>query len=86
MNLFLRTSLGIASAATLSGCGSLGLKDTFANDAVCSVDHTQAYVNSMYGPVGIASKLKDSNTLSICGPVILAPAVSAALAASGVKP
>ncbi len=48
----------------LSGCASL---DFLENRVSCSVDGKQAYVNSMYGPVGVTSKVAKADAAVICG-------------------
>lgn len=61
MRLFLAT----LAIAVLSGCANL--KGTFENRATCTVAKDKALVVSMYGPIGIASKLSDADTSVICG-------------------
>ncbi len=54
----------IACAAMLSGCASLeGLLD---NRVSCTLDGKQALYSSMYGPIGVTSKVSDSDSGVIC--------------------
>jgi hypothetical protein len=57
----------LVMAALLSGCGSL--KGQFENRAVCTVAKDQALTVSMYGPIGIASKLAEQDAAVLCGQV-----------------
>lgn len=47
----------------LAGCSSLELLE---NRVSCSMDRKQAYVNSMYGPVGVTSKVAPADSEVIC--------------------
>lgn len=50
---------------TLQGCAST---DFFANRVSCTVSGGTAFVNSMYGPLGITSKIAASDATVICTP------------------
>lgn len=54
----------IAVVFLLSGCSSL--KGTFENRAACTVDGKQMLVASMYGPIGIASKISPDDAAVVC--------------------
>ena len=51
-------------AGFLSGCASI--LEGLENRAACTSANDQAYVVSMYGPIGIASKISDKDKASIC--------------------
>lgn len=57
----------LASVLALSGCANV--KGMFANRAACTLDGKQMLVASMYGPIGIASKVADEDAKVVCGPV-----------------
>lgn len=48
----------------LSGCANL--KGTFANRAACTVSGQQLLIASMYGPIGIVSKVDEADSAAIC--------------------
>ena len=50
-------------AVLLSGCGSTKWLE---NRAACTVDGAEAHVISKWGPIGIGSKLADSDAAVIC--------------------
>ena len=50
--------LPLAMLALLSGCSTLEMLD---NRVSCTVDGGQAYVNSMYGPFGVTSKIAEKD-------------------------
>ena len=50
-------------ALPLAGCSTL---EAFDNRISCSMDGRQAYVNSMYGPLGVSSKVAASDAKVIC--------------------
>jgi aromatic ring-opening dioxygenase LigB subunit len=49
----------------LAGCGTNPFKGEFTNRVVMTLSGDEAHVNSMYGPLGIASKVdpKDAEVL-----------------------
>lgn len=51
-------------AVLASGCDTLA-KYT-ENIAACSLDRTELVVASMYGPVGIASKVRKADAAAVC--------------------
>ena len=54
----------IACAAMLSGCASLdGLLD---NRVSCTLDGKQALYSSLYGPIGVTSKVSGADSEAIC--------------------
>lgn len=49
----------ILAAALLAGCGTLDMLDgKFQNVLVLSISGDRAFVNSLYGPIGISSELR----------------------------
>ena len=54
----------ITLAGLLSGCSTL--MEQLDNRAACTVGGDQAYVLSMYGPIGIASKISEKDRAAIC--------------------
>ena len=53
----------ILAAFLLSGCSTTEL---LANRVTCTVDGKQAHVVSLYGPLGIASKVDPADAAVIC--------------------
>ena len=49
----------------LSGCSTA--PKWLENRAACTVDHTEAFVVSKWGPVGISSSLAASDAAVLCG-------------------
>lgn len=47
----------------LSGCSTVS---SFDNRVSCSLDGKEAYVNSMYGPLGVTSKVDKRDAEVIC--------------------
>ena len=68
-----RTLIALAIAAMLTGCGSLP-SGTFANRISCTLDHKQAFVNSMYGVIGITSKVHADDAAVACAVPVAAAA------------
>lgn len=66
MKMFLAASAVVA----LSGCSTL--ETTFANRVACSVAKDQAFSVSMYGPIGIASKIAEQDGAVLCGQAAVA--------------
>jgi hypothetical protein len=62
----MRTTLLALLCAALAGCGSLDL----SNRVVCSLARDQALVVSLYGPIGIASKIDKRDRPQLCGPLL----------------
>ena len=60
----LLTSLILCSSLALAGCGTL--KDQFENVPSCAIGEQKAYVISLYGPLGIGSKLTDASAKVMC--------------------
>ena len=60
----MKKMLLIVCVVALSGCASIS--EQLENRAVCTVSKDQAFVISMYGPIGIASKLSDKDSPVIC--------------------
>jgi len=52
-------------AALLSGCAT----NTFENRAACTLDRQEAFVLSMYGPLGVASRLAAADAKALCAAV-----------------
>jgi hypothetical protein len=52
----------------LGGCASL--RGEFENRLACSANSDQAYLVSMYGPVGLATKVSSSDIPELCKKVI----------------
>lgn len=53
----------LVTLGLLSGCSSLEMLE---NRVSCSADGKYAFVNSMYGPVGVTSKVAASDAKVIC--------------------
>lgn len=49
---------------SFTGCASLEGK--FENRVTCTVDKKDSFLVSLYGPLGIASKVSKSDTAVIC--------------------
>ncbi len=60
----MKLALILAAGLSLSGCASM--KGTFANRLACTADGKLALVASMYGPIGIASKVADEDSAAVC--------------------
>jgi hypothetical protein len=61
------STTGLVSTILLTGCGTVDfLKNNFSNDLACSLGDPQAWVISEYGPIGIASKIKESTSKKLC--------------------
>jgi hypothetical protein len=56
----------LIACLALSGCGTL--EKTFANRVSCSLDRQEGFVNSMYGPVGVTSKVAKEDAAVMCKP------------------
>lgn len=54
----------ILLALSLGGCSSL--KGTFENRISCTLDGQKALISSMYGPIGITSKVADGDAQVAC--------------------
>jgi hypothetical protein len=50
---------------TLTGCSSM--EKTFENRVACTADGKQLLVASLYGPIGVASKISPDDAAVICG-------------------
>lgn len=59
----MRTIFSVALALLLSGCAAV---DVLENRVSCSADGKHAYVNSLYGPVGVTSKIAPADAKVIC--------------------
>lgn len=55
------------SLVPLSGCTSFN-PEMFENRASCAIAGDKAFVNSMYGPVGITSVISPKDTVHMCKP------------------
>lgn len=55
----------LAAAALLSGCGSLPT-DMLANRVSCTLDRKEGLVSSMYGAIGITSKVYAADAAVMC--------------------
>lgn len=53
----------ILAASLLAGCSTTEL---LANRITCTVDGKQAHVVSLYGPLGIASKIDPDDAAVVC--------------------
>lgn len=53
----------ILAACLLAGCSTT---DLLANRLTCTVDGKQAHVVSLYGPIGIASKVDAADAAVVC--------------------
>lgn len=62
----MRSLILVLAAVALSGCASF--KGQFANRAACTLDGKQMLVASMYGPIGIASKVAEEDARVVCAP------------------
>lgn len=60
----MKTTL-ILAACLLAGCSTTEL---LANRITCTIDGQQAHVVSLYGPLGIASKVDAADVAIICKP------------------
>lgn len=60
----MKSILILALALSLTGCANL--KGAFANRAACTVSGQQLLVASMYGPIGIVSKIDAADSAAIC--------------------
>jgi len=56
-------AIALVSVA-LTGCGSM--KGQFENRASCTLDGKQMLVASMYGPIGVASKISAADAAVVC--------------------
>lgn len=70
----IRLLLIIAFTMALTACGTTGsLSKSLANRAACTADGKEVLIASMYGPVGIVSKLDVDDAKAIldkgCGSV-----------------
>ena len=71
MSEFTLRLLGLgALALILSGCSSLN--KYLDNRAVCAVGDSTAYTLSLYGPIGLSSKLNSADSSKICPKVEVA--------------
>ena len=52
-------------AAFLTGCASLPSVD-LSNRLSCTLDKKQAFINSMYGPLGVTSKVAAADGKALC--------------------
>jgi len=68
--------LALVSSVALSGCGTFN--GQFKNVPVCAIGEQKAYVISMYGPVGVGSKLTDASARVICASDTTRPIPAAA--------
>lgn len=59
----MKLALILAAAAFLSGCSTANL---LTNRVACTVDGKQAHYVSLYGPLGIASKVDEADAEVIC--------------------
>lgn len=62
----MRNVLLAITAAALCGCSTL---EAFDNRISCSMDGKHAYLNSMYGPLGVASRVTPADAKAICSKV-----------------
>lgn len=59
-----KTALLLALTLSLTGCANL--KGMFVNRAACTVSGEQLLVASMYGPIGIVSKIDEADSAAVC--------------------
>lgn len=59
-----KTVLSLALALSLTGCANL--KGMFANRAACTVSGEELLIASMYGPIGIVSKIDPADSAAVC--------------------
>ena len=57
--------LSLLIALGVSGCASTR-PEFLENRVVCTVDKQEAHIVSKWGPVGVASKIAESDTKVIC--------------------
>ena len=55
--------LATLAALLLCGCSTL---ESLENRVSCSADGKHAYINSLYGPVGVTSKIAAADAKVIC--------------------
>ena len=61
----MRKLIVVLAVLALSGCSTF--KGTFENRAVCTVSGGQMMAVSLYGPLGIASKISAEDAAAVCG-------------------
>ena len=54
----------VLAAVLLSGCSAT--KGTFENRVSCTLDGSNMFVSSMYGPIGITSKISSADAKTVC--------------------
>ena len=64
MKIFQKFNL-LALVVLLAGCGTTPA--TFDNRAMCTLAKDSAYVVSMYGPIGLSSKVNGRDAAAMCG-------------------
>lgn len=69
--------------ASLQGCAAIEKSGLIENQISCAVDGSNGLINSMYGPLGITSKIKQSQADVICANLKPSPAL---LPAASAKP
>lgn len=60
----MRLILALVLAASLTGCADF--KGVFANRLSCTLDRTAAFMNSLYGPIGITTKVAEADAVVLC--------------------
>jgi hypothetical protein len=66
MKQFLTVALLLIAATALQACDTLSKK--FENRLACSLDRSEAYVVSKYGPLGISSEIQKDDAALACKP------------------
>jgi hypothetical protein len=66
MKRFLTIALLLIAAAGLQACGAIERK--FENRLACSLDRSEAYVVSKYGPLGVSSEIQKDDAALACKP------------------
>lgn len=61
----MRPLLLLPILALLGGCSTLD--KVLENRVSCTLDRKQALYSSMYGPIGITSKVSEGDSTTICG-------------------
>jgi hypothetical protein len=60
----MRYTIVVIPLLLLSGCASM--KGTFENRVACTADGKELLVASMYGPIGVVSKISEDDAAVIC--------------------
>lgn len=61
-----RIAIILLASIALSGCASMNMDKYLGNRIVCTVSGDKAYVNSLWGWLGIASEIVEQDAKKIC--------------------